>query len=79
LSSADHRYGQPRLVDTPRGRFVVYVHDHVRPTIVQPFDDHERVILVVSDVREHSDVLRDAAQQTGLMPEAVGPDWLLVQ
>jgi hypothetical protein len=55
------------------------VHDHVRPTIVQPFDDHERVILVVSDVREHSDVLRDAAQQTGLMPEAVGPDWLLVQ
>jgi hypothetical protein len=74
--SPDHRYGQPRLVSLPQGRFAVYVHDHVRPTLVEPFEQHARALLVVSDVGPESSVLQDAAKLLQQPPQKVGQDYL---
>ena len=65
LRSSDHRYGQPRLVTTPRGRFAVYVHDQPRPTLADLPSLHARALLVVSDTGAHSDFLRQTERHTG--------------
>lgn len=75
--SSDHRYGQPRLVSTPRGAFAVYVHDQVRPTLADIDRQHPRVWVVVSDVGPGSDVRTDVERLLGRSARPVGPDFVV--
>lgn len=55
---ADHRLGQPRLVHRSTGLHVVYVHDHLRPSLARLTEAHHRVWLVVSEPGQHAEYTR---------------------
>ncbi len=73
----EHRYGQPRLVSTPRGPFAVYVHDQVRPTLRDVFEQHPSVWLVISGVGPGASMLEEASKLGERPAQAIGPDHLL--
>jgi len=73
---SDHRNGQPRLVELPTGRHVVYVHDHLRPSMAELTLTHPRVWVVVSAPGAHREYTHQLSVLLKADPETIGADHL---
>jgi len=69
---ADHRHGQPRLVDG----HVVYVADGVRAPLAQARQAHPRLLLVVYEQGQRAAFTTGLAARLGVSPREVGADLL---
>ncbi len=67
-----HRFGQPRLV----GGHVVYLNDHLRPTLAQAIAAHPRLWLVVYEQGRRAEFTTAVEALVGQPPVPVGPDHL---
>lgn len=67
-----HRFGQPRLV----AGHVVYVNDHLRPSLAQAIAAHPRLWLVVYEQGRRAEFTSAVQAMVGADPEPVGPDHL---
>jgi len=67
-----HRFGQPRLV----GGHVVYLNDHLRPSLAQAIAAHPRLWLVVYEQGRRAEFTTAVQALVGRAPERVGPDHL---